>query len=104
MSGIDTHPHPASMRRRALTLAAAVVAVMLVSLLPAGSVASAADPAAVSRTAVVGIDFEPPCLNPLLDDCNVIWSHSIAGTALAGAFQVLPDFSLRASALWSCAP
>jgi peptide/nickel transport system substrate-binding protein len=95
LSGIGIHTHDALRGRRALTLAAAVVAAILISLLPTGPVASAADPAAASRTAVVGIDVEPSCLNPLLDDCNFIWSHSIAGTALAGAFQVLPDFSFE---------
>jgi peptide/nickel transport system substrate-binding protein len=44
------------------------------------------------RTAVVGIDFEPPCLNPLLDGCNVNSAHWIAGSVLAGAYRERPDF------------
>ena len=87
------HSHAASRWQRALALAAAVVAALLVSLLAAGSVAGAADPQTPHRSAVVGIDVEPPCLNVLLVECSFAWTHWIAGTALVGAFQVLPDFS-----------
>jgi peptide/nickel transport system substrate-binding protein len=73
-------------------LAAAVLAVSAVSSSAAGPATSAAAPA---KTAVVGIDVDPPCLNALLLDCNFAWTSWIAGTALAGAFRVLPDFSFE---------
>ena len=41
----------------------------------------------------VGIDLEPPCLNPVLVECSFSWTAWIAGTALVGAFRVLPDFT-----------
>ena len=44
---------------------------------------------------MVGIDVDPPCLNALLVDCNFAWTSWIAGTALLGAFQVLPDFTFE---------
>ena len=75
--------------------AAAVVAAILVSLSSSGSVATAADRSKPDRTAVVGIDFDPPCLNVLLNDCNFTVAATIAGPALAGAFRVLPDFAFE---------
>ena len=68
---------------------------VFVSALAAGSIAGASAPAAPSRTAVVGIDFDPPCLNVLLRGCNFAVSSTIVGPALAGAFRVLPDFSFE---------
>ena len=76
-------------------VSAAVVAAVLVSISPAGSDVSAAAPAAPARTAVVGIDFDPPCLNVLLLGCNFNVAATIAGPTLAGAFRVLPDYSFE---------
>ena len=50
---------------------------------------------ASSRTAVVGLDLEPPCLNVLLDDCNFVVANTVTSTTLAGAFRVRPDFSFE---------
>lgn len=73
---------------------AAATAALLLTL--TGVAASAGAGAATpSRTAVVGIDFDPLCLNVLLNDCNTAVSHTVAGPALAGAFRVLPDFSFE---------
>ena len=62
--------------------------------MPAGSVASAADPPAPDRSAVVGIDVDPPCLNVLLTACTFAAALD-HGTALAGAFRMRPDFSFE---------
>jgi peptide/nickel transport system substrate-binding protein len=61
----------------------------------AGPAASAAAAPAAGQTAVVGVEFDGPCLNAVLVECNFFWSYAIAGTALAGAFRVLPDFSFE---------
>lgn len=70
--------------------AAAAVAAILVSLVPAGTAAPAG-----GQTAVVAIDFDPLCLNVLLGDCNTANSGIVAGPALAGAFRALPDFTFE---------
>ena len=72
--------------------AASLLSALLLAL-PVTAAAGTAN--ASSRTAVVGIDFDPPCLNVLLNDCNQFVSHTVASTALAGAFRVLPDFSFE---------
>ncbi|HWL32178.1 MAG TPA: ABC transporter substrate-binding protein, partial [Gaiellaceae bacterium] len=53
----------------------------------------AADPS--SSAATVGIDADPPCLNPLLAACTFAPGQWIAATALAGAFRVLPNSSFE---------
>ena len=78
-----------------LGTAAAAAAVLAVSAVSSSSAGPAATAAAPARTAVVGIDVDPPCLNALLVDCNFAWTSWIAGTALLGAFQVLPDFTFE---------
>jgi peptide/nickel transport system substrate-binding protein len=67
------------------------VAVASLAALP-GSSAAEEPPA---RTAVVGIDYDPPCLNPLLGACDIQWPHEIAGAVLAGAYRERPDFSFE---------
>ena len=75
--------------------AASLVAAILVSLSSSGSVATAADRSNPDRTAVVGIDFDPPCLNVLLNGCNFAVTTTIVAPALAGAFRVSPDFTFE---------
>ncbi len=45
--------------------------------------------------ATVGIDADPPCLNPLLAACTFGPGQWITATALAGAFRVLPNSSFE---------
>lgn len=77
------------MRKRAICV---FLTVACLAALP-GSSAADDSPA---RTAVVGIDFVPPCLNPLLDGaCQLQWTRAIAGTVLAGAYRERPDFTFE---------
>ena len=87
---------------RSSVSAASVVAAILVSLSASGSVATAADQGRPDRTAVVGIDFDPPCLNVLLNDCNFAVAATIAGTALGGRVPRACRTS-RSSPFWSTA-
>lgn len=48
-----------------------------------------------SRTAVVAIDIDPPCLNSALDTCNLAVAYWVMKTTLAGAYRVRPDFSFE---------
>ena len=48
-----------------------------------------------ARTAVVAIDFDPPCLNPLIVACSHPLTESTAGVALAGAFRARPDLTFE---------
>lgn len=53
--------------------------------------AAADDPS--PRTAVVGMDQEPRCLNVLLDPCAPQVASPISGSVLAGAYRERPDFT-----------
>ena len=109
-------------RRAAVSVAAVLSLALVAALAVSGSVAGAAGTPVPGRTAVVGIEQEPPCLNALLDGCFIDSTHWIAGTTLLGAFRVLPDstyepmlvdhvdveqgpfaltYHLRADAVWS---
>src|SRR5262245_64669317 len=52
-----------------------------------------AQPVDRGGTAIVGVDFEPACINPYLPDCtSSLWTIPIVGTALRGPFRTLPNF------------
>lgn len=72
-----------------------LLSALLLALPVTAAAGTAAGAKAPTRTAAVGIDFEPPCLNVLLGDCNVNVAHTIASTVLSGAFRVRPDFSFE---------
>ena len=78
-------------RRAAASVAAVLSLALVAALAVSGSVAGAAGTPVPGRTAVVGIESEPPCLNALLDGCFIDSTHWIAGTTLMGAFRVLSD-------------
>jgi peptide/nickel transport system substrate-binding protein len=77
---------------RRLSLLAAALGVLAFA---GGGAANASEPATAGEIAVVGLDFEPPCLNILLAGCNFEPAERTAGIALAGAFRRLPDSSFE---------
>src|SRR5687768_951932 len=68
-----------------------ILGAALVLLAVVGGSAGASANATPTGTAVVALDFEPPCLNVVLAGCNVASAHWTAGLALAGAYRVRPD-------------
>ena len=68
------------------------------ALAAAALVAAFAAPAmaaATPRTAVVGLDADPVCLNVLLNECNQLVSATAVAPVLAGAFRARPDFTFE---------
>jgi peptide/nickel transport system substrate-binding protein len=72
-----------------LLLGAMIAAMSLVVAGAAGGAPQRANAGAV----VFGAEQEPPCLNGALAGCNNTWTSWTAGIALAGLYQVRPDFS-----------
>lgn len=62
---------------------------------PSGLGPAAANAATVPRTATVGIEFDPPCLNAMIDTCNIASVRWITGPALSGAYRLRPDFTFE---------
>jgi peptide/nickel transport system substrate-binding protein len=73
------------------TAVCTMVVVASLAALP-GPSAAEAPPA---RTAVVGVDFFPPCFNALLDTCNVQLLHAVMDATLAGAYRLRPDYTFE---------
>ncbi|MGH3071215.1 MAG: ABC transporter substrate-binding protein [Gaiellaceae bacterium] len=65
-----------------------LLALAFVAALPGAGAAEDPPP----RTAIVGIDFDPFCLNALLDRCNAELIQRVMDAVLVGAYRLRPDY------------
>jgi peptide/nickel transport system substrate-binding protein len=75
----------------AVRLCAALTTVLVCAVL-VGS-ASGMSQTTSGTVAVVGMEQNLPCLNPLVIRCSSFWTNSIVGVVLPGAYRQLPDYS-----------
>jgi len=79
--------------RIGVVLLAAGIGIALAAGAPAQRAAAAHHPPVA--TAIVAMEQEPICLNPVADACAAAWTHWITTLVLPGAFRQAPDFSFE---------